>query len=111
MSKPVQIFSPLPHHGGHGPSPDYVTTSDFGHVVNFGLMEAWLSHDPNDPNADSNMARPVTREDVGELREHFLDVLETVIKVLWTGQYSPGDGELDNAAIVRQLRREAGSDG
>jgi hypothetical protein len=38
------------------------------------------------------MSRPVTREDVQELRAYFLDLVETVIVALWKGQYKPGDG-------------------
>ena len=41
------------------------------------------------------MARPVTREDVQELRSYFLDIVETVIVTLWKGEYKPGDGSID----------------
>ena len=92
----TQIFNPLKFWcAPNQATPDYVTYDDFQQFIAYGLMVCWCSHDANDPNADSNMARPITREDVAELRENFLDLVETVITSLWKKQYSPGDGDID----------------
>lgn len=76
-------------------TPDYVIYDDFRQFIAYGLMCCWCSHDPNDPNADANFDRPLTVEDVKELRGYFLDLVETVITSLWKQQYSPGDGDID----------------
>ena len=76
-------------------TPDYVVYDDFRQFIAYGLICCWCSHDPNDPNADANMARAITRDDVKELRGYFLDLVETVVTSLWKGQYSPGDGSID----------------
>lgn len=96
LTMQTQTYNPLKYWSAPNQStPDYVTCYNFRDFVAYGLLECWLSHDPNDPNADCNMARPVDREDVKELRGYFLDVLETAIAALWKEQYKPGDGSID----------------
>lgn len=73
-------------------TPDYVVYDDFRRWLAYGLVTCWLSGDANDPNADCNMARPVTRDDVRELRGYFLDAVETVVGALWREQLHPGYG-------------------
>lgn len=93
---PEQVFNPLSFWcAPNQATPDYVIYDDFRFWVAYGLLTCWLSHDADDPNADSNMARPVTRDDVQELRDYFLNLVETVIVTLWKGQYKPGDGSID----------------
>jgi hypothetical protein len=92
----MQTSNPLgfycaPNHS----TPDYVTYDDFAQFVAYGLMSCWLSHDANDPNADCNMARPVTVGDVADLRTNFLDALEEAIIDLWREDKIPGEGILD----------------
>jgi len=92
----VQVRNPLKFWcAPNQATPDYVIYDDFRSFIAYGLVCCWCSHDPEDPNADANMARPITRDDVKELRGYFLDLVETVITSLWKGQYSPGDGEID----------------
>jgi len=76
-------------------TPDYVIYDDFRSWLAYGLMECWLGTNTDDPNSEVNMARPVTREDVTELRGYFLDLVETCIVSLWKEQYKPGDGSID----------------
>jgi hypothetical protein len=76
-------------------TPDYVIYDDFRSWIAYGLRTCWLGSDGDDPNSDCYMARPVTREDVRELRGYFLNLVETVIVTLWKGQYKPGDGCID----------------
>lgn len=76
-------------------TPDYVIYEDFRSWVGYGLLTCWLGSDAADPNSDCFMARPVTREDVQELRHYFLNLVETVIVAIWKGQYSPGEGDID----------------
>lgn len=73
----------------------YVIATSFRDFVAFAMGKCWLSHDPEDCNADCNMVRPFTTDDVKELREHFLDNLETTIAVLWTGAVETGSGDQD----------------
>lgn len=75
----------------------YVTETNFRDFVAWGMGECWLSHDPDDCNADANMARPITTSDVRELRGYFLDALETIIAALWEGDYEPGEGWIDGS--------------
>jgi len=76
-------------------TPDYVIYHDLRSWVGYGLLTCWLGTDADDPNSDCFMARPFTREDVQELRSHFLDLVETVVVALWKGQFRPGDGYID----------------
>lgn len=93
---PTQVSNPMKFWcAPNQATPDYIIYHDFRLFVAYGLMECWLSHDGDDPNADCNMARPVTRDDVKELRHYFLDLLETVIVSIWDGDYKPGDGGID----------------
>lgn len=75
----------------------YVTETDFRDFVAWGMGECWLSHDPDDCNADASMARPITTSDVKELRGYFLDALETIIAALWEKDYEPGEGWIDGS--------------
>jgi hypothetical protein len=92
----TQTYNPLRFScASNQATPDYVIYDDFRLFVAYGLLSCWLSNDPDDPNADCNMGRPVDREDVQELRRQFLDLMETVIVSVWRGDYGPGDGEID----------------
>lgn len=92
----VQVFNPLKFlSASNQATPDYVAYDDFRMFVAYGLMCCWCSDDPEDPNDYSNISRPITRDDVKELRGYFLDLVETVVTSLWKGQCSPGDGEID----------------
>lgn len=93
---PVQVANPMKFWcAPNQATPDYIIYHDFRSWVAYGLLPCWLGTDADDPNADCFMARPVTREDVQELRAYFLDLVETVIVALWKGQYQPGDGSID----------------
>lgn len=93
---PEQVYNPLGFHcAPNQATPDYIAYSDLRQFVAYGFISCWLSADSEDPNRDCAFARPVTREDVDELRGYFLDLVETVILSLWKGDYSPGDGEID----------------
>lgn len=76
-------------------TPDYVSYSDFYQFVAYGFVTCWLGTDSGDPNSDCAFQRPVTHEDVNELREHFLDTLETVIGGLWNEDLERGSGYVD----------------
>lgn len=92
----VQIYNPLAFTCAPNQStPDYIAYDDFRMFVAYGLIVCWLSHDRYDPDADCAMSRAVTRDDVHDLRRHFLDLLETVIASIWRGDYGPGDGHID----------------
>lgn len=93
---PKQVYNPLKFYcPPNGATPDYIVYHDFKSWVAYGLLACWLSHDADDPNADCSFDRPVTKDDVQELRRIFLDLLETTIVALWTGENNPGDGEID----------------
>jgi len=93
---PEQVFNPMSFWcAPNQATPDCIIYDDFRSWVAYGLLTCWLSHDADDPNADSNMARPVSRDDVQELRDYFLNLVETVIVALWKDQYKPGDGSID----------------
>ncbi len=97
--KTQQVRNPLKFRcASNEATPDYVIYDDFRMFVAYGLMCCWLSHTGDDPNADCNMARPVTRDDVKELRDFFLSLLETSIVALWKKQYEPGDGDVEGSA-------------
>jgi hypothetical protein len=88
-------------------TPDYISYRNFRSWVAYGLLACWLSHDDEDPDADCNMSAAFTREDVQELRDCFLDLVETVVVALWKEQYSPGDGSIDGdwrSVIVGDVR-------
>lgn len=110
----TQTFNPLRFHcAPNQATPDYIIYDDFRSFVAYGLMVCWLSHTADDPNADCNMARPVTRDDVEELRKYFLDLLETVVVALWKEQYKPGDGDIDGnwqSVIIAKNGDESGQD-
>jgi hypothetical protein len=72
-----------------------VIYDEFWSWIAYGLLTCWLGTDADDPNADCFMARPITREDVQELRHYFLNLVETVIVAIWKGQYKPGDGDIE----------------
>ena len=92
----VQIYNPLGFTCAPNQStPDYIAYDDFRQWLAYGLIVCWLSHDRNDPDADCAMGRPVTRDDVQEMRRVFLDLVETVTAAIWRGDYGPGDGEID----------------
>lgn len=91
-------------------TPDYVCYENFRSWVAYGLMTCWLGTKQDDPNSDLNMPRSVTREDVQELRGHFLDVLETVIVMLWKGQHKPGDGDLESDGNSLTIAKEGEDD-
>lgn len=99
-----QVFNPLGFYcAPNSATPDYIVYDDFRMFVAYGLMCCWPSHDLNHPDADCNMARPVTRDDVKELRGYFLDLLETSIIALWKRDHGPGDGDVDadtNSLII-----------
>lgn len=93
---PVQVQNPMRFWCAPNQfTPDYSSYSDFRLWLAYSLMECWPSHDGDDPNADCNMERPITREDVRWLRSYFLDVVETVVEGLWSGDFEPGEGWLD----------------
>jgi len=93
---PVQIFNPLNFWcAPNQATPDYIIYHNFRSWLAYGLLTCWLGTDADDPNSDCVMARPVTREDVQELRTYFLDLVKTVIVTLWKGEYKPGDGSID----------------
>lgn len=76
--------------------PDYIAYRDFRGFVAYGLMRCWLGTDANDPNSECYFSRPITREDVQELREMFLDCLESIICHIWKGDLKPGQGDLQS---------------
>jgi hypothetical protein len=78
--------------GRPGNDASYVTETNFRDFVAFGLMKSWLGSGPDSPNEDVNMVRPITTEDVTDLRGYFLNLLETVIVCLWRGDLTPGSG-------------------
>lgn len=94
-------------------TPDYIIYDDFRQFIAYGLICCWCSHDPKDPNSDSNMVRPITRDDVKELRGYFLDLVETVILSLWKKQYFPGDGSIDGnwqSLVIGKPNDDSGAD-
>lgn len=92
----VQTYNPLGFRCAPNQcTPDYVAYDDFRMFVAYGFISCWLSHDSDDPNADCNLSRPVTRRDVKWLRRYFLDTLETLIVALWKGQFEPGHGDVE----------------
>lgn len=79
----------------------YVAKRDVRSFVSYCLHRCWLGTDPRDPNADCYFVRPVTREDVRDLRQIFLEVFSDVLCDLWDGSAGPGDGELDVSSEQR----------
>ena len=95
MTVPV-IYNPLSFYcAPNAATPDYVTYHDFESWVAYGLLTCWLGSSADNPNEDCYLARPVTLEDVRELRDYFLDAVETVIVSLWKAENEPGEGWLD----------------
>lgn len=91
-----QVFNPLRFRcAPNQATPDYVIYDDFRSWIAYGLLTCWLGSDADDPNSECYMARPVTREDVQELRHYFLNLVETVVVTLWKGEYKPRDGCID----------------
>ncbi len=90
----------------NGSTPDYIVYHDFESWLAYGMVMCWLSHDPSDPNADSNMSRPVTRGDVEDLRDLFLNVVEFVVEALWTKEYEPGHGDIDGDQVYVTIAKE-----
>lgn len=76
-------------------TPDYITYHNLKDFTAYGLTACWLGSSDNDPNEDCHFARPVTAEDVTELRGYFLDTLETLIAGLWEGAFTPGQGDIE----------------
>ena len=90
-----QVPNPLNFHcASNQATPDYIIYDDFGSFVAYGLWVCWLGDD-NDPNADCYFARPITKQDVKELRGYFLDILESVLMALLQKKVEPGYGEVD----------------
>jgi hypothetical protein len=75
-------------------TPNYTIYEDFRSWLAYGLMSCWFGNEA-DPNAHCNMARPVTTEDVCELREFFIETVEAVISDLWDGDIAPGSGVVE----------------
>jgi hypothetical protein len=76
-------------------TPDYVIYHDLRNFIAYGLQVCWLGTSNTDPNEDCNFSRPITHEDVTELRGYFLDTMETLITALWGKDYEPGQGDID----------------
>lgn len=90
-----QVPNPLNFHcASNQATPDYIIYDDFRSFVAYGLWVCWLGDD-NDPNADCYFARPITKQDVKELRGYFLDILESVLMALLQKKVEPGYGEVD----------------
>jgi len=76
-------------------TPNYVSYGDLRSFVAYGLTTCWLGSTGKDVNEDCHFARPVTTDDVDELRGYFLDVMETLIGGLWKGDFEKGQGEIE----------------
>lgn len=91
-----QVYNPLGYNcRPNEASPNYVAYDDFRLLTGYGLIVSWFSHTPDDPNGDCNFTRPVTRQDVLELRRIFLKVLSDTVYYLWKDILEPGEGDLD----------------
>lgn len=81
---------------GRGGNASLVVETNFREFVASGLASCWLSGDPDDVNANCSFVRPLTADDVIELRGYFLDTLETLIVGLWKRVWTPGMGWVDS---------------
>lgn len=89
---PEQTYNPLGSWcAPNATDPSYAICHDFRQFVAYGLVQCWLSRDPADPNADCYFPRPWGRDDVAKLRGYFLNLMQTVARALWRGDYQPGD--------------------
>lgn len=77
-------------------TPDYISYTDFRNWLAYGLWVCWIGdHWSDDPNSGCELARPVTHEDVRELRSYYLDLVETVVVGLWKSELEPGQGDVE----------------
>lgn len=76
-------------------TPEYVPSWNFPRWLAYGMKVCWLGSTSGDVNADCNFPRPVCEDDVAELRDIFLDLVETVVVALWKKDYEPGHGDVD----------------
>ena len=108
MSKPI-IRNPLGYTcaANYAP-PSYVTAQHFRDFVAYGLLTCWLgegSDSDSNPNAECHYVRPITVQDVDELRLVFIDRLEWVLFKLWGGDAEPGAGALDCGSLSVVIER------
>ncbi len=80
---------------GHGHEARLTASPNLRDFIANAFTHCWLGTDENNPNEDCNFRRPVTTDDVTELRGLLLDTLETLIVGLWKGDFKPNDGDLD----------------
>lgn len=91
-------------------TPDYITYHDLRDFTAYGLIACWLGSTATDPDEDCNFNRPVTAEDVTELRGHLLDTMENIIGGLWNKDLTPGQGEIDCDCQSHVIDKEDGND-
>lgn len=77
---PISFYVPP-----NGAGADYIAETNFRGFVAYGFRACWLGSGSDDPDADCNLPRPVTRSDVRHLRGSFLSYLERTIAMLWSG--------------------------
>lgn len=87
----AQVYDPL-NYRSCGPTPDYVSADNIHDLVAYGLMSCWFIQSPMNPYADPELAS-FGQEELQQLREQFLNIVESVAKGLWKGEleYASGD--------------------